>query len=119
MITRFNRLGHSSLALIVMMTATAFTTAPKAGSTQTITVTNKCSFSVDRIYISEVDDANWGNDVLDEDEILAPGESGDIIIECGTWDVKLIAEDGSSCEVKGVEMCSADIWEVTADCGQE
>ena len=119
MITRFNRLGLSALALIVLMTAGAFTTAPKTGTTKTITVTNKCSFSIDRIYISEVDDANWGNDILDEDEILAPGESVDIIIECGTWDVKLVAEDASTCEVAAVEMCSADIWEVTADCGQE
>lgn len=118
MITRFNRLGLSALALVFLMTAGAFTTVPK-GATRTITVTNKCAFSIDRIYISEVDDAEWGNDILDADEILAPGASVDIEIECGTWDVKLIAEDGSSCEVAAVEMCSADIWEVTADCGQE
>lgn len=118
MITRFNRLGLSALALVFVMAATAFTVAPK-GTTKTISVKNKCSFGIHYIYISEVDDANWGKDILDSDEILAPGQSVDIEIECGTWDVKLVAEDGSTCEVAAVEMCSADIWEVTADCGQE
>jgi hypothetical protein len=113
-----NRFSLSALALALFMTATAFTAGHKHAGSKTISVVNKCSFSIDRIYISEVDDKKWGDDILGENEILAPGESVDIEIDCGTWDVKLIAADGSECEVRGVEMCSADIWNVTADCGQ-
>jgi hypothetical protein len=112
-----NRFSISALALAVFMTAAAFTTGTKGGS-KTISVVNKCSFSIDRIYISEVDDAKWGEDILGANEILAPGESVEIEIDCGTWDVKLVASDESTCEVAAVDICSADIWNVTADCGQ-
>ena len=118
MTNRFKGYGIAALALAVLMTAGAFTMPVKKGGSKTISVVNKCSFSVDRIYISEVDDAKWGDDILGDNEILAPGDAVDIEIDCGTWDVKLVAEDGSTCEVASVEICSADIWEVTADCGK-
>jgi hypothetical protein len=93
-------------------------TAFKPADHKTITLVNKCKFSIHEVYLSAVDEKNWGADILDKDEILKPGESVEIEIDCGQWDAKLVAEDGSTCEVPDVDICSADTWEVTADCGQ-
>jgi hypothetical protein len=108
-------MAMACLALFVMTTAFVM---PGAASTKTITVVNKCKFSIHQIYFSEVGDDKWGDDILDADEILAPGESVKVEIDCGSWDVKLVAEDGSTCEVAAVDVCSADTWEVTSDCGK-
>ena len=85
---------------------------------KTITIVNKCSFDIHQIYLSDVDEDKWGKDLLDKDEVLKPGESIDVEIECGAWDAKLVAGDESTCIVGGVDICSADIWNVTADCGK-
>jgi hypothetical protein len=86
---------------------------------KTITIVNKCSFNIQEIYLSDVDEDKWGEDLLGSSEVLKPGESIEVEIECGEWDAKLVAPDESTCEVPAVDICSADIWNVTADCGKE
>jgi hypothetical protein len=105
----------TAVCAVALIALSAF--AP-AGGTKTITVVNKTSFTVDRIFLSPVEEKNWGDDILDEDEVLKPGDQVDIEIDCGEWDVKLVAVDGSTCELSAVNICSADIWEITSDCGQ-
>lgn len=95
------------------------TTAFTRPDTKVITVSNKCSFSIDRIYISAVEENKWGDDLLGDNEVLEPGKTVDIEVDCGNWDVKLVAPDGSTCEMRDVHLCSADIWEVHADCAAE
>jgi hypothetical protein len=113
----FVRAAFTVACLGIFTMTTAFV-KPGTASVKTIKVVNKCSFNIDRIYFSDVEDEKWGDDILDENEVLAPGESVDVEIECGTWDVKLVADDGSTCEVSAVNVCSADIWNVTSDCGK-
>jgi len=110
-----NRIALLVACATIVLGTTAFTMP----DTKVITVSNKCSFSIDRIYISAVDEDSWGNDLLDETEVLAPNATVDIEVDCGNWDVKLVASDGSTCEMHNVHLCSADIWEVHADCAAE
>ena len=81
-----------------------------------IKIKNTTNFDIDEIYLSPVDDENWGDDILDPDEILAPGEEIEVEIDCGTWDVKLVAEDESTCEIEDVNICSAAQWNIVANC---
>jgi hypothetical protein len=100
---------------LAVLGLTAFTTLE---SSKTITVVNSTDFTIDRIFLSPVEEATWGEDILGEVEVLKAGEEVDIEIDCGNWDVKLVAEDGSTCEVAAVDICSADTWKITADCGE-
>lgn len=110
----FNRVALALACAVLVLGTTAFTRP----DTKVITVSNKCSFSIDQIFISAVDEDNWGQDLLDPDEVLAPGKTVDIEVDCGNWDVKLVAPDGSTCEIRDVHLCAADVWEVNADCAK-
>ena len=113
-----NRYFYRAAVLAVAASAVLGLSAFTSKNAKTITVVNKTTFSVDRIFLSPVEEATWGEDILGEHEILAPGAEVEIEIDCGAWDVMLVAEDESTCELSGVDICSADIWEITADCGQ-
>jgi hypothetical protein len=106
-------------ASIILACAGLFagTTAFKGnGSTKTITLVNKCKFEVHQIFLSPVSEDTWGDDILDKEEVLKPGESVDIEIDCGEWDAKLVASDGSVCVDRDVKICEADTWEITPEC---
>ena len=113
--TLSTRGGVIALAVASLVGLAAFTSSKNS---KTVTVVNKTSFNVDRIFLSPVEEQTWGDDLLGETEILAPGDMVEIEIDCGEWDVKLVAEDESTCELAAVDICSADTWEITADCGQ-
>ncbi|MBO0948549.1 hypothetical protein [Fibrella forsythiae] len=83
---------------------------------KTIEIKNTTKFSIDEIYISPDEEDHWGNDILDDDEILTPGEMIEVEVDCGKWDVKLVAEDNSECQVEDVTLCKADRWNIVADC---
>jgi hypothetical protein len=102
--------------LVATSAAFAQTAKPKM---KTISIVNKCKFDIHEIYLSDVSEDKWGKDLLDSNEVLKPGESIDVEIECGEWDAKLVAGDESTCIVPAVDVCTADIWNVTADCGKE
>jgi hypothetical protein len=85
-------------------------------NTQIITIKNDTDFRVDRIFLSPCEADDWGDDILDEDEVLEPGESVQVEITCGKWDVKLMAVDSSTCEINAVNICAASIWLIQADC---
>lgn len=106
-------------ACIALFAAPAAFSQTSATKSKTIKIVNKCSFDIHQIYLSEVSEDKWGDDLLDKDEVLKPGEEIEVEIDCGSWDAKLVAGDESTCVVPGVEVCTADIWEVHADCGKE
>jgi hypothetical protein len=87
------------------------TTAPKI-----IKVKNTTNFDIDEIYLSPVEEEDWGDDILDPDEVLEPGEVIEVEIDCGKWDVKLVAEDNSACEIAAVNVCAAAQWNIVANC---
>lgn len=104
-------------APVVETAAPAPTTGGTAeGTTKTVTITNQTTFDVNYIYLSPIEETTWGDDILGENDVLKPGASIEVEITCGKWDAQLVAVDGSKCEVDAVDICSSDIWNVTADC---
>ena len=104
------------LLTLTFSASTFVKTTAKATSSKIIKVKNTTNFSVDEIYLSPVDEETWGEDILDPDEVLTPGEVVEIEIDCGMWDVKLVAEDNSTCEVANVNVCAAQQWNIVAKC---
>lgn len=83
-----------------------------------IKIVNKSHLDIDHIYFSAPDKNTWDeDDLLGDDEVLEPNESITVLVECGTWDVKLVLEDGGTCLGYDEHICGNEVWEITnADC---
>jgi hypothetical protein len=83
-----------------------------------IKIINKSRLNIDHIYLSPPDKNTWDeDDILGDNDILKPGESIVVILECGTWDVKLVLEDGTTCLGYDEVICNNEVWEInSADC---
>ena len=104
--------------LILIGLSTAFT-APAVRTSngkKTINVKNTTKFDIDHVYLSPDEEDHWGDDILDDNEILHPGDDIDVEVDCGKWDVKLIAQDKSECQIEDITLCDADQWNIVADC---
>ena len=105
-----------AIALLIGSTAATRYTASQHTDKKTIKIKNTTKFSVDEIFISPDEEDHWGDDIMDEDEVLKPGEVIDVEVDCGKWDVKLVADDESECKIEDVTLCEAEQWNIVADC---
>lgn len=82
-------------------------------TTATITVVNNSSQEIRHLYLSAVDQDNWGPDLLNG--VVKPGESFTISNPtCGGSQIKVVGEDQNGCFVSGVVSCSGDsTWTIT------
>ncbi|MFY7997647.1 MAG: hypothetical protein ACOVSW_03500 [Candidatus Kapaibacteriota bacterium] len=106
----------SAIVLAVLFALSASAPLNAYSSKKTIKIKNTTTFNVDEIYIADPDDHKWGNDILDPDEVLQPGEVVEVTVECGVWDVKLVAQDKSVCEISSINLCASTQWNITANC---
>lgn len=89
-----------------------------------ITVVNNSSREIRFLYLSSVNDENWGPDQLNNAS-LNNGQSVTLSnVSCGGADIKVIAEDRDGCFLSSVVSCSGNAqWTITndtpADCGSE
>lgn len=81
-----------------------------AGST---TFDNQSNWDIHYIYLSPSSQRTWGPDQLRPDQILAAGTSLILTgIDCGTYDVKMVDEDGDECVVQEIELCGKEAWRI-------
>ena len=74
----------------------------------TLLIANDSDYEIWEIYLTEVDNPNWGPDLLGGD-YLAPGEEFLVVdIECDYYDALLVDEDGVECELLDVDLCFDD-----------
>ena len=79
----------------------------------TLEVVNESDFVIEELYLTEVDNRDWGPDLLRGD-VLFPDESIVLVdIECDFYDAQMIDETGAVCEVYEVDLCLNDaVWVV-------
>ena len=79
----------------------------------TLEVVNLSAFTIEELYLTEVDNRDWGPDLLRGD-VLFPDES--IVftdIACDYYDVQMVDETDAVCEVYNVDLCFNDaVWEI-------
>jgi hypothetical protein len=80
-----------------------------------VTITNSSDWELHHLYISAVDKQVWGEDQLGE-QTIATGERFTLKgVPCGSYDVKLVDEDGDECEVSDVDICGNGGWNINSD----
>jgi hypothetical protein len=74
----------------------------------TLEVVNESDFAITDIYLTEVDNRDWGPNLIGGD-VLLPGESIVLVdINCDYYDAQLIDEDGVTCELYDLDLCLND-----------
>ncbi|HEX8253686.1 MAG TPA: hypothetical protein VF846_11085 [Thermoanaerobaculia bacterium] len=106
--TRLTKL--SLAALLLCSISTPMFAARKA----TVKIINQSKWEIHHIYLSSSDDAEWGEDQL-EDEVLAKGDSLTLTdIPCDLYDVQVVDEDGDECIIEEVDLCGDhSYWKIT------
>ena len=94
------------LGLATLLGASACT----GGGDSSFVIANRSDYVLDEVRITEVNDPTWGPNLLPD--VLYPGE--DLVItniDCGTYDVLVVDELGSDCELHNNDLCfDTDRW---------
>ncbi|HKR62262.1 MAG TPA: hypothetical protein VJZ00_00920 [Thermoanaerobaculia bacterium] len=80
----------------------------------TVKVINQSKWEIHHLYLSSSTEDDWGPDQLGED-VLTKGDSITLTnIDCDTYDVKVVDEDGDECVIEEVDLCGdASYWKIT------
>jgi hypothetical protein len=99
------------VAMLSTLTPLSATTAPPL----TIKVVNNSSREIRRVYLSPVDNDNWGPDQLN-DSSISPGATRTLDVSWDQSTVKLVAEDQDGCFMyTTVEATGNPVWTITND----
>jgi hypothetical protein len=98
---------HPAAALFAALTLSL---AAGAASAATVKIQNRSNWDIHALYLSPVDEDEWGADQLGRN-IIASGTGFSLSgVPCDAYDVRLVDEDGDVCVVGGVALCSDDVW---------
>ena len=104
-----------SLKMTRIILALALTGAVFTANAGDVEITNNSDWSLTHLFISSVDQEEWGEDQLG-DKIIETGDSFTLTgVPCGTYDVKLRDEDGDECEVADVDICGDGGWTIDSE----
>jgi hypothetical protein len=109
----------STLAVAVLAALAALclpAAALAADGTKVIHVQNQTDWEIHHLFLAHAGKEKWGPDLL-AGQIIAVGGSFELRkVACGTWDVKLVDEDGDECIMGDIDLCAAkEGWVITND----
>ena len=108
-------MGRSMLAGVMLaaglgMLASSMADAARVGSVE---IRNRSEWELHYLYIGPAGDPDWGPDQLRNDIIPTDTTFTLTGIRCGQYDVKVVDEDGDSCEIYDVRLCDDKVWDIT------
>ena len=81
-----------------------------------VTIVNESAWDIHHLFLSSVDEEEWGPDQLGDHVIGNGGKFTLTSIPCDEYDVKLVDEDGDECVIGAVDVCGdSDDWVITDD----
>ncbi|MGB0132875.1 hypothetical protein [Dokdonella sp.] len=107
----FKRLLVPGFMLAILMAAAMPAFAAKGSK---VIVVNQSRWAIHELYFSPTEEAEWGEDQLD-DETIGTGEQFTLTgIPCDEWDVRVVDEDGDECVIESVGLCAdTDKWVIS------
>lgn len=86
--------------------------APPADASS-VRIHNRSSWDIHELYLSPVDDDDWGPDQLGR-HVIGSGETFTLTdVRCDSYDVRLVDEDDDACVVGDVRLCGKETWTIT------
>jgi hypothetical protein len=89
-----------ALGLVVATGCSSGSSGPDAS----LRVENRSDFAIVEIRVTSVGSSTWGPNLI-EGDVLAPGESLTLGVDCGFYDALLIDQDGVDCQLHNVDLC--------------
>lgn len=105
--------------ILGVLSAIAITAAATPAFAQTVefTVINESSVDLHYFYTSPSNDADWGNDLLEDLGVLEAGYQATASIGDGSdqclYDFKFLGENGEELIVSEIDICSLDSYTIT------
>ena len=108
-------LGLSLSALAVLSSARTVVTATS------VNIVNNSNKEIRNVYLSHVNQDDWGNNQLSNGAGIAPGQSYSVNnVACDQQQVKVIAEDADGCFLSLVVTCGdSATWTITNDTARD
>jgi hypothetical protein len=107
---KFARIA-SSLILLTGLAGIAFGQAGR----YTLHLNNSSGYDIREVYVSSSDDIDWHRDLLGSDILYSRGSFNVTNISAGEWDIKLVDEDGDTCERRNVPFFQDRTLNITRD----
>jgi hypothetical protein len=79
-----------------------------------LTVNNKSKYDIHELYVSKSKSTEWGPDQLKKDTIDAGNKFTLKNIKDGTYDLKVVDEDGTECTIDDAEFSESKEWTITS-----
>ena len=92
-------------ALVGCGTSDSSTIGPSPSGS--LSVVNDSDFVIEEIFLTEVDNPDWGPNLLRGDALF-PGETVTLGVQCDFFDALIVDEEGVECEVDGLDLCAND-----------
>lgn len=104
------------LPLVLLLTVAAAGAAQaERRSESDVELVNRSDWDIYELYLSPVDDEEWGADQLGEEVIESGGSFLLYGIPCDDYDVLLVDEDGDECVLEAVDLCGdSEQWVITS-----
>ncbi len=107
-------IGSGAVCIAAALCLAVGATAPAGAINNRIRVgiQNNSSYDIYEVHMSSTGDDNWGPDLLRND-VLATGESVMVTADPGSYDLKLVDEDGDACIVMNLALYGDAAWSIT------
>ena len=87
---------------------------PASSETVTLTIINGLvNYTIYDVYVSPSTLESWGIDRLGEDRRLSPGKSVTLELEKGTYDIRIVDEDGDEYVKSNLQLTAHYTWRIT------
>jgi hypothetical protein len=93
--------------LLLAMLLAALSAPAFAGQ---LIIRNNSSWDFHYVYISPSSQGEWGPDQLGNDTIPSGSSYNFTGVGCNTWDVKIVDEDGDTCQLMNRRICGTVDW---------
>ena len=103
---------------LTLASALALCVAAPSAMALDLEVKNESKTKIMHLFMSAVDEQKWGEDQLGENDqdSIDPSDSYTIEeIEQGIYDLKIVAEDGSTCVLPHIRFAEGKVWTITEE----
>jgi len=100
------------VAVMLFITALLIPAGYAQSSRSTVQIQNASHYAIYELYLSSAQDLYWRQDLLGN-SILWPGWVTRPQVVDGTYDLKLVDEDGDMCVIKKIRISGYTSWQIT------
>lgn len=104
---------HLLISIVMVVAVAGCVTSDDDDIVASLIIDNDSSFVLVDLRVAEINDPSFGPNLIGPDALF-PGESIEVFVDCGFYDVLIEDELGAVCELSGIDLCFEDVvWSIT------